>query len=196
MKIKKLMALVLSGVLAVSMLAGCDGKGGSSSEPTEPVDTSIAAVLNNEQAGNKVKVDFAYDSDLEEMMNKALVAYGSDASDGQVETQIKNSMDIDANKVAATLANLYGTGAAATKNTYYYIDVVKDNSGKTDEALMNSVADGIAFDQLKADNTAGGYKYTYSHDGKVAMVKSETANGVVNRYVAIVVTCTTTSAAE
>ena len=51
MKLNKVLALALSGVMAVSMLAGCSnnsGNGGQNGEEQPPVDdTTIASVLND-----------------------------------------------------------------------------------------------------------------------------------------------------
>ena len=76
MKLNKVLALALSGVMAVSMLAGCSnnsGNGGQNGEEQPPVDdTTIASVLNDEQADNDVKVNFTYSSSLETALQKTL----------------------------------------------------------------------------------------------------------------------------
>ena len=56
MKLNKVLALALSGVMAVSMLAGCSnnsGNGGQNGEEQTPATIQVAAVLNEEQADNR-----------------------------------------------------------------------------------------------------------------------------------------------
>ena len=60
MKLNKVLALALSGVMAVSMLAGCSnnsGNGGQNGEEQCPA-TSLLLLLNGQDADNKVKVNF------------------------------------------------------------------------------------------------------------------------------------------
>ncbi|OUN40178.1 hypothetical protein B5G28_02120 [Faecalibacterium sp. An77] len=189
MKLKKIVSLALAGILAVSMLTACDSKGGSSSEPTEPVDTSIATVLNDAQADNEVKADFTYSNDAEKAVEKALAAYGSDAEVKDVKTVVTDALNVSSVKSVVALYE-YNT----TERTYVY--VLKDQSSMTDEALMKSVASKIDFASLQSEAKNGGIKYSFNNEGTVAMVKSETINGNVNRYVVVTITCTTTSAVD
>ncbi len=195
MKLKKIASLMLAGVMAVSMLAGCS-TGTKPEEPTEdPVDTSIASYLNDAQEDNDVKAKFTYDADLEAMMEKALDVYGTQATVTNIRQQIKDSMD-SVDVWGNQLSDLYANTAATSKNTYAYLYVKDDTTSKTDAALMKEIADGISFEDLMDELDANdGYKYTYTNNGKVAMVKSEDKTGSVHRYVAVVVTVTSTSAA-
>ena len=196
MKLKKIASLMLAGIMAVSMLAGCKGGDKKDDPAEEPVDTSIASYFNDAQADNDVKAEFAYDNDVETMIKKALEVYGTSATVTNVRSQIKKSMD-DVDVWGNRLSDLYATTAATSKNVYAYLVVKDDVSSMTDEALMKDIADDIDFANGLADEYTGadGYKYTYTNTGKVAMVKSEDSTGTVHRYVAVVITVTATSAA-
>ena len=69
MKLKKIASLMLAGIMAVSMLAGCKD-GASSSEPTKPetdntVTASIATAMNGERNDNVKNLGIAYEDDSE-----------------------------------------------------------------------------------------------------------------------------------
>ena len=196
MKLKKIASLMLAGVMAVSMLAGCSNNTKPEDPAEEPVDTSIASYFNDAQKDNDVKATFTYDNDVESMIKKALSAYGTEATKTNVESQIKKSMDDVTWVPTFTAAELYATSAASSKNTYAYLIVKDDTSSMTDEALMKDMADDIDFDVLEDAREKDGYKYTYTNSGKVAMVKSVDMDGTNHRYVAVVITveCSTSVA--
>ena len=72
MKLKKIASLMLAGVMAVSMLAGCSN-GPATSEPTnpvEPVDTSFATAVNAEMGtAAKNVLTFSSDAKLASVLN-------------------------------------------------------------------------------------------------------------------------------
>ena len=195
MKLKKIVSLALAGILAVSMLTACDSKGGSSSEPTEPVDTSIASVLNEEQdKDNKVKVNFVYDAALEKNVQTALLASGKGASKADVAETLENILDLDA--AVDTVPGLYGdktNNSTPKQGTQTLVFVEKNTDNKTDTQLMKNIADQLGkCATLIAEETVNNIDYSYSYTGKVAMVKAENDNGTVDRYVAVIMTCETT----
>ena len=76
MKLKKIASLMLAGVMAVSMLAGCGEGSSSSSEPTTPpvTTTGLAAALNNartDYAKNALKLTYEESSSLAEILSTA-----------------------------------------------------------------------------------------------------------------------------
>ena len=105
MKLKKFAAMMLAGVMAVSMLAGC-AEGGKKEDDKDPVVTtgmtgSVIAALDEDTTKN---VEFAADSNLEAVLQKAVKNAGSTWTDvdGIVYT---NLTDIDpdlgtSNKIA------------------------------------------------------------------------------------------------
>ena len=66
MKLKKIASLMLAGVMAVSMLAGCgEGSSSSSSEPTTPpvTTTGLAAALNDARTKYAKEIGLTYEED-------------------------------------------------------------------------------------------------------------------------------------
>ena len=65
MKLKKIASLALAGIMAVSMLAGCNGGNGGNGDDvvvTPPTDTSFAASVNAELS-DKQKAILTFESD-------------------------------------------------------------------------------------------------------------------------------------
>ena len=82
MKLKKIASLALAGIMAVSMLAGCNGSSSSSSEPTTPsVDNSFAAAVNAELSDEaKATLSLSSDSELTAALNKVSSAVVVDST--------------------------------------------------------------------------------------------------------------------
>ena len=76
MKLNKVMALALSGLMAVSMLAGCSNGTPNGEENNEGQNTTTNAVSVMNEAQDTV--EFAVNSNFEAVLNaaKAMVAYG------------------------------------------------------------------------------------------------------------------------
>lgn len=196
MKLNKVLALALSGVMAVSMLAGCSnnsGNGGQNGEGEPPVtDTTIAADLNEAQKDYEVKTPFTYDSDLENAMKKVLEVDPS-TNATTMATRLVTVLDLDAD---TPLNSFYGydntTGSKKGEQTE--VHVIKDNTGKSEDTLVKEMIKALGeLSKMKAERTEGNVKYSYSYTGDVAMAQVEN-NGNVCNYIAVVVTCTTTSA--
>ena len=62
MKLKKIASLMLAGIMAVSMLAGCKDNGSSSTpnEPTEPVASGLSAMLADAMDKDLVEKDYIH----------------------------------------------------------------------------------------------------------------------------------------
>ena len=107
MKLKKIASLMLAGVMAVSMLAGCSGKGTTDPEnPDNPVvvpETGIVAAVNDGQnADNDVKITFTSDSNLDALLNSAVKAYGEDPTGTELYRRINalSSFDGEFNQIS------------------------------------------------------------------------------------------------
>ena len=78
MKLKKIASLALAGVMAVSMLAGCEGgKGNDNNNPDngQPVITTtpvVDAVNKGQKSTNAVKIKFTKNDSLDAALAKAL----------------------------------------------------------------------------------------------------------------------------
>ena len=74
MKLKKIASLMLAGVMAVSMLAGCNTAAvdpEQPEQPEQPVDTSFAADVNDLMSGaHKAVLTFESDATLQSTLNK------------------------------------------------------------------------------------------------------------------------------
>ena len=93
MKLKKIASLMLAGIMAVSMLAGCNGKTNGEEKPGDDVvvvpETGIVAAINNGQdAANDVKIDFASNSSLDAALSSAAKAYGEYVSDENLKKRV------------------------------------------------------------------------------------------------------------
>ena len=95
MKLKKIASLALAGVMAVSMLAGCEGKGtnnnGGNSTTEEPVVSTtpvVDAVNKGQSASNDVKINFTTNASMDAALKKAVSVYGNDATEAEVKAAI------------------------------------------------------------------------------------------------------------
>ena len=131
MKLKKIASLMLAGVMAVSMLAGCgESSSSSSSEPTNPVTpvaTGIADAVNaarNDYAKNSLKLTYNESSSLAEILQTiAQDKYGKDSdavktaggADGYNGAVVVDNADSMYSKISSKLA---GGAVAATGNVF------------------------------------------------------------------------------
>ena len=205
MKLNKVLALALSGVMAVSMLAGCSGNsgnGGQNGGEQPPVDdTTIASVLNDEQADNDVKVNFTYSSSLETALQKTLSVVGNDAAADSVDDYLANVLGVD----DVNIKHFYGypnqtSGTLNTVGEQTAVVVIRDKTGKTEDGvakdMYNTLKNG-GLDKLTAEwldtNANKQIKWSFSYTGEVAAVSTVEDNQNYT-YVAVVVTCNTTKA--
>ena len=166
MKLKKIASLALAGIMAASMLAGCNT---GSSNTTGGTDTSsnyasiVDAVNNGQSIKNKVKVTFTYNTDLEDAANKAVALYQDGAGVNEVTAAIKQYMPslLDAE---TTFTNFYddehalpGTKGSTKDNdgdTVTYFEVTTIGAKPASDAfLKNFAANHIDSLVAKLDNT-------------------------------------------
>lgn len=204
MKLNKVLALALSGVMAVSMLAGCSGNsgnGGQEGEQPPVADNTIASVLNDEQKDNEVKVNFTYSDSLEAALQKTLAVVGGKADADKVDSYLQNVLGVD----DVTVKEFYGhpnNGKGGNKvGEQTAVVVVRNDSGKTVDSVAKEMYkklsdggfEGLTEEWLDKTNVNGQIKWSFDYTGEVAAV-----TGVENNqnytYVAVVVTCNTTKA--
>ena len=192
MKLKKIASLALAGVMAVSMLAGCAGKTGTTDDNGNTVVTtgsSAASFFNDEQnETNKVEVTFSYSASLESALTKAVKALGTNKK---------------ADKVRAVVYSTIGVGddafmtkdTAADGDTATHLYVAKINDVWSEDAALKDAVDGLnnevkdLIDTTFADNQAAGTKYfDFTYTGDVATITVEKANGTSVYYVAYTIT--------
>ena len=142
MKLKKIASLMLAGVMAISILAGCSGT--EKAPITEvPTDSSFADAMNAEQDKNAdVVLNFTYDNSLESMMKKALEIYGTNVTAGDVKGQIINMLDAQNTNVSDPDRLAPGSLKDAA-DVWYYVDVWECNDNRTDKAYYEDIAESV-----------------------------------------------------
>ena len=205
MKLKKIASLMLAGVMAVSMLAGCnsapiddntDDDNGNVVTPT----SIVTAVNNGQNATNKVKIDFTSDASLDAALVKAVDAIGEfpamwslnmqmhrltgmevgfDDMTGDKDPVHDDLIKMDGDKmermIAVPLMSVFADKAAAEKAAAKYVDELV---GKLDDTTLTK---NTTYDTKYAD---------LSYTGSVSMVSSTANDGTVNYYLAVVITRT------
>ena len=191
MKLKKLMALALSGVLAVSMFAGC-AKGNVKPEPTpdpeEPTATGYSAMLDEKVDDKNDYVTFADNADDEAALEYALNSVGQMMADElayvkdvtpvggrtKVAAEFKDKAELTSYRNLMTLNNNWTDGETVKDGILYVVDGT---------IAMENVLDDIAVYVLKAvenlPNTSFGTRAKYSFDYVVSV-------SVVNKPVTII----------
>ena len=195
MKLKKIASLALAGVMAVSMLAGCAGKTGTTDDNGNTVVTtgsSAASFFNDEQKEtNEVDVTFSYSASLESALTKAVKFVGTDVSEAYVSYFVYNTTGVGNDSfVTKNTADTAADGDTATQLYVLKIDDVwsEDAALKTAvEGLNDEVKDLI--DTTFADNQAAGTKYfDFTYTGDVATVAVQKPDGSTVYYVAYTIT--------
>ena len=216
MKLKKIASLMLAGVMAVSMLAGCgEGSSSSSSEPTNPVTpvaTGIAGAVNaarNDYAKNSLKLAYNESSSLAEILQTvAQDKYGKDSdavkeiagSDGYADAEMVVTGDAMYSKISSKLAGgaeaivsgATNVSSLSNKNgTYKYVRIYTVGGNYSIQAAGNMIAtDGTSLNNLVNEmpllNATNTLKVSYTAD--IAAVKvTSNVDSKVNAWVVAVV---------
>ena len=216
MKLKKIASLMLAGVMAVSMLAGC-------SNGTKPDDDKKDPTVNTGMAGNVIaaldedttkNVEFTADSNLETVLNKAvqnagyngmkkidaddLNAIDSDISENTQLTNVNNDKngvkDNDSKESKATfVAYVAGNGMNETA-------VAKALAAKVDAYKIGKVLSAdVEWSKLPEyskdykDSDGETFWYDFAYAANIAVVElSDAVNGQTSYVVAVTVTRTPT----
>ena len=158
MKLKKIASLMLAGLMAVGMLAGCEGKGSSSGEEENPVVPTTGVVA---YANDAVSEDTAKEYNFE----------GFAAS---------TNLDAILNDLATSTGNFSQTDIAGI----FKDDVSAADTDSDVQKKLNDKLDGLVdgeFDKIPADNVSDKYGYIYTVSGKVD--EKEMVGKVVNKFV-------------
>ena len=208
MKLKKIASLMLAGVMAVSMLAGCsgNGNGGNGGEGEGQVNTdtlSVEAIVAEMEKDTTDKVTFSADASLQNALNKVLNEMGSNISNEvKVATRVAEIADID---YAASGAFDYSQlmKKDADPQTVIYAGVIKatgDHSEKWANAQFADMADQLVSSVVEYENSGiptsvDDEYYKYAYEAKVATAKFENSDGYTG-YVAVMTLTATSSAAK
>ena len=210
MKLKKIAALALAGVMAVSMLAGCAGKGTDDKNDTTDLSSAVIAQLSSDTTK---KVTFTKSTDLDNAITAALKKYGnsnmtytlsadalhtvndeiSAASTltGLVKDEnLTKKENVEQNLAAASMTVSVPNAAAAGSSANY---AVKTMAAAIDEAvkkLTNAPAQSGVYTLDEVD-----YRITYSYTGNVSVhTETDEDTGIVSYYLVYTITRTGTAA--
>ena len=188
--VRKIGITMMAAIMAVTMMTGCK----TECPPCPTVDTSLAAtVLNDAQKYNDfdVKVNYTYDQTLEAALKQAAE---DDKLVNDDATHLITLMNLD----TVDQMELYGIKTeddGTIKEGVQTVCYVRDDTGYkglTDEAWIEAVAMET---NKQITDTTGTYdvEWKFDYAGKTAMVKDIDEDGNVTRWVAVIMTCTTTA---
>ena len=221
MKLKKIASLMLAGVMAVSMLAGCGESSSSSSEPTTPptttVTTGIADAVNAVRSTcekNTLNLTYTESSSLAEILQ--VVAQDAYSKNSDAVKTAGGADGYDGAKYVATTDSMYKkisdklTGGAvnggytamnnnlSAKGTHKYVRVYTVGGNYSIEAAGNMVAtmaDQGLHEVAEGVNTSGtGTTADYAADIAAVKVTSNVDSKVSAWVIAVVYTQTVTAA--
>ena len=209
MKLKKIASLMLAGVMAVSMLAGCSGNGSNGENNNggntvvEPGTSSIVTAFNDGQdKDNKVKVTFSSDASLDAALQKAGKEVGSSATALSVMRYVGSLMGKSYDSLSDFATADTKDGKIVDKQSKTMIGVMMFTSASywTEEDAINAAARNVddVIATLATDNknsngkndTVGKKYYTFDYTGTVSMVSVAQESGATNYYVVYTITQT------
>lgn len=201
--VRKIGVMMIAVVMAVTMLAGCKTECPPAGQ--EQNGAFAATVLNDAQKYNDfdVKVNYIYDASLEAAMKQAVEDDKLVNNDPSALVSLMGLDAVDQMELYGIKTDDDGTIKEGTQIVVY----VRDDTGYkglTDEAWIKAVANetNANYGYLKTEldgkqvvDTTGTYdvKWNFSYTGKTAMVKDIDEDGNVSRYVAVIMTCTTSA---
>ena len=143
MKLKKIASLMLAGIMAVSMLAGCGDKAASSTptQPEEPVDTSFATAVNAKlSTAAKNTLSFGSDNKLASVLD--IVA--DKISSGALIDSIKNNGGFVIGSDASDFRHLMGIGRNKSVTAYLKDGATEDFTSPFDTSCNAYSATAIS----------------------------------------------------
>ena len=160
MKLKKIASLMLAGVMAVSMLAGCSDKGGASSEDqnNEATGVNAAAVIAALDEDTTKNVTFSASSDLQKTLEDAIkVANGAEET---VDMSALKKIDSDLNGTKLPIAANDGDmeSSELKKQNFTFVKTVgndkKNADDYTEKYIVNALANEIDKATVTVDSKA------------------------------------------
>ena len=214
MKLKKIASLMLAGVMAVSMLAGCSGKGtdngNDGNTEVKPTTSNAVSVMNDAQSAVKFEANSDFDAALAAAAKKAEHAKVAQAGfnvvkveEDPVYTELEKKLDVDAGLIKKNNDIFFNTsndgatkgGTSATLTGLWRVEA----DGLTEKAALEQIAEdmkGKINDAEKYPETVtlnDNKTYAATYTGNVSIVtvntsdKGETATAY---YIAVSVTQT------
>ena len=213
MKLKKIASLALAGIMAVSMLAGCNGSNGdnsgaSSSEPTNPA-TGISTIFYNELSkAAQNSLEMSDSSDLNNALTKIIedldtsdvrAAYNDGATySNTLSTAIAAPALLDCEVGIASAEDADDVKDETTYTSVYTVGYDINDKGALKDVVK--MIDNYLSQLPASGEDSDGNEYDYDWNGSVSVAdKTFINNNGVERsvkYVAVSLTQTPTKTAN
>ena len=203
MKLKKLLALALAGVMAVSMLAGCKKGADDNDDGGAVTETGIVAAVND--ALKDADIDFlTFTAGDNAQLESALKAAGEKATGDEVRAKLVEIVDDSQAVYYATIEDVLNpvlNNVDDDPETNVGVNVYKVDDNLTEEASVKELASSIVntVSPLKENNVVSGTTAVgsvatrYEYTATVSMVQATALDGTTCYYAAIVITSTATA---
>ena len=215
MKLKKIASLMLAGVMAVSMLAGCQtGSNGNGEEPEVPAVPSTsdaASSLHDNMIGTaRRKSSPVANADLDAALKKAVDTYFQNG-DFQNVANVATVVAVDNGKIYEALVDAMGAKKSIANDLTDTVDKVTTavklyavEASTSDAYALEMVADeiegSIANLKLKSNKASTNQQYDYAYTISASIVTKPISSSIVTgaatgvKYIAVAVTQTPTKA--
>ena len=214
MKLKKIASLMLAGVMAVSMLAGCQtGSNGNGEEPEVPAVPSTsdaASSLHDSMIGTaRRKSSPVANADLDAALKKAVDTYFQNGDFDTVDdpatvVEVKNKIYdalVDAMGAKKSIQDdLTNEVKKVTTAVKLYAVEASTSDAYALEMVADKIEDSIAGLKLKSDKDATDKEYDYAYTISASIVTKPVSSSIVTgaatgiKYIAVAVTQTPTKA--
>ena len=211
MKLKKIASLMLAGVMAVSMLAGCNTASNNNDEPENPdaipSTSNSATVLHDNMKGDARKMTTpAANADLDSALKQVIDTYFNNEDylgvlTGSSVAQVKyDNIAVNLEKVLNAKSDI-AVGLNYLLNndeTTIAVELYCVEASVSDTYALEQVADKIENDiaGLKDKSNNGEYSYAYTVSASIVTkpVTSSIVEGITGgvKYIAVAVTQTPT----
>ena len=183
MKLKKIASLMLAGIMAVSMLAGC--KSGTTPNTDDKPEVTpvagVAAAINNELDKNKDALSFTEDTSLENVLLAHFASKPIDAAywdNHAIDTMAGHYAAINgivkADKTAGDVVEMLKSKDTNKKTTGLMLFAA--NQEMFDQASVLKFV-GQQIDELELASVNSANKKSYNYTGSVAVVEAESKGG-------------------
>ena len=211
MKLKKIASLALAGIMAVSMLAGCNGSSSSTpTEPETPATSNYAATLQDALEGEarRIVTKAVANSELDSALQSAVDTYYNDSqlhytyhtgvaflkNDGDETGKDINSAVVKALSAENTIENLNNDNDKDTVAVEVYAVSASVSDTKALELVADRITNTISgnIDRGICTEKSSNGEYDYSYDIAASIVtKNYSTVGDMSvgvKYIAIAVT--------
>ena len=188
MKLKKIASLMLAGIMAVSMLAGCKSGNGTDDKTPETENVTsgsqIIDMVNDAIAPNKAGIKFATNAELSTALKVAVEKLGVSETDANVQADVVKTLDVTNNTFS--VAGLNGSpsdGAKRESVIVYKVSGKNETSLSAAYSIVSKIADVVNGLDDEVGSGADVLKFTYSN-AYISMLET-TVDGTNYYFVAV-----------